>query len=45
MIRAKHGSRSRYVNYRCRCEPCTRANRDYMRPWMARQRVRKPHAR
>lgn len=26
-----HGTRSRYVADRCRCEPCTAANRDYHR--------------
>lgn len=30
MARA-HGTRSRYVADRCRCEPCTAANRDYHR--------------
>lgn len=24
-----HGTRSRYVRYRCRCEACRRANADY----------------
>lgn len=28
---APHGTRSRYVNGRCRCEDCRRANREYIR--------------
>lgn len=27
----KHGTRSRYVRMRCRCEECTAANREYAR--------------
>jgi len=25
----RHGTRSFYTNYGCRCERCTQANRDY----------------
>lgn len=46
---APHGSRSRYTSYkhRCRCAACTRANADYMRPWMRAYNagLRDPHAR
>lgn len=30
----KHGLRSTYTNHGCRCEPCSKANRDYQRPYM-----------
>lgn len=40
----KHGLRSTYTNHGCRCEPCSKANRDYSRPYMARKR-RKKHGR
>ncbi len=29
--RTEHGNRACYVFNKCRCEPCTQANRDYMR--------------
>ncbi len=32
---ADHGTRSRYVNGPCRCEPCTEANRAYIAAWRA----------
>ncbi len=30
MAEPEHGTRSRYVNRGCRCEPCVRANAGYM---------------
>lgn len=36
----KHGTRSAYVNGRCRCELCTEANREYMRDWMRARHVK-----
>lgn len=30
-VTAPHGTRSRYVNHKCRCQACTAANRDYQR--------------
>jgi hypothetical protein len=34
---SKHGTRSKYVNEKCRCKACTKANRDWQRPyWRAK---------
>lgn len=33
-----HGTRDCYVNFSCRCEACTRANRDYERDRARRAR-------
>lgn len=30
-----HGTRHTYCYYKCRCIPCTEANRDYLRGWIA----------
>lgn len=30
----KHGRRGTYTNRGCRCEACSKANRDYQRPYM-----------
>jgi hypothetical protein len=30
----QHGIRSTYVNLKCRCATCKKANCDYMRPYM-----------
>src|SRR6202022_3247214 len=42
-----HGTRAKYVSEKCRCMPCTDANRDYMRSCLARDRqpyrVRRVH--
>ena len=29
----QHGSRSTYMNHRCRCKPCTKAASDYSKKW------------
>jgi len=36
-----HGIRSTYVNLKCRCVECTRANREYMRPYMREWKQRR----
>jgi len=33
-VKMKHGTRSTYTNYKCRCPACKKANRDYQRPYM-----------
>jgi hypothetical protein len=37
----KHGTRNGYVNHRCRCPSCTRANTVYMRDLRARRAARR----
>lgn len=32
-VYAEHGTRSRYVHAKCRCEPCKTANTDYQTRW------------
>src|SRR5690606_33278521 len=34
----EHGTRSYYVKYKCRCEECRKAERDYRRAYEARKR-------
>lgn len=34
-----HGTRNEYVTHRCRCVPCTKANRDYIRKYLRRRAV------
>ncbi len=34
-----HGTRSTYINYRCRCDACRRANSDYQLRSIARRRA------
>lgn len=34
---ARHGTRSVYRNYNCRCEACVEANATYLREWRKRQ--------
>ena len=29
LVNPEHGTRSTYVHYRCRCEPCKEANAEY----------------
>lgn len=42
MTEVPHGTRARYqAPHRCRCEQCTRANRDYMQ-WYRNGGSRKP---
>lgn len=33
----KHGTRNGYVNHKCRCAKCTKAQSDYMADWRARR--------
>ncbi|HEY1394965.1 hypothetical protein [Roseateles sp.] len=35
-----HGTTSSYVNHKCRCDPCKRAQSEYMRTWSKRARQR-----
>ena len=35
----EHGTRSKYVAERCRCDACREANRVYMKQYMARRYV------
>lgn len=36
--RRKHGTRSMYASHGCRCDPCTKAQRDYQRNWKRSRR-------
>lgn len=37
-----HGTRTGYTYHKCRCEACTKANRDYQRAATARRKTRTP---
>lgn len=34
-----HGERSKYASHGCRCEACTKAQRDYMRKYLEKKRM------
>ena len=38
MNRMEHGKRQTYVHHKCRCDDCTAANREYLRPYRAANR-------
>ena len=40
MTELKHGSASTYNNHKCRCDKCTKAWADYMRPRMKAYRAK-----
>jgi len=40
-VTPQHGSRSTYINYGCRCDPCTKANSAACREWAHRQMARR----
>lgn len=38
-VEVEHGKIATYVTYRCRCEPCTEANKQYGRGYRARKKL------